>query len=74
MRLDIKEGEAVTLPCRRCASISIHLVIRKGTMSTRCAKCGGAIRFHIADGPAGGLELQPLGGREVPDQRARANA
>jgi DNA-directed RNA polymerase subunit RPC12/RpoP len=66
MPLNIEEGEDVVLPCLRCASLSLKLVIRSGTTPIRCPKCGEAVRFHIAGSPAGGFELRAQG---EPDHR-----
>jgi len=69
MDLDLKEGDAVTLPCRRCASLAIRLVIRKGTTTVQCTKCGGDAWFQITEGPLGRLQLKSSGGRETPVPR-----
>ena len=55
MNLSLKEGESVTLPCRHCASLSLEVVIRKGTTSIECPKCKETVQFHITEGLAGGL-------------------
>ncbi len=65
MKLSLKEGEAVMLPCRHCASLSLRLVVRKGTTTEQCHKCSGRTSFLIDEGPAG-LELQS---REAPARR-----
>ena len=76
MTLDLKEGEAVDFPCRRCGSVSIRFRIRSGTTTAQCSKCSGFTRFEIelvlgglavksrpVDGPP--PDVKP-GGREVP--------
>ena len=67
MRLSLKEGEDVVLPCRHCASMSLRLVIRKGTTTQRCAKCNKDTTFTIDEGPEG-LELKTVG--QSPNRRA----
>lgn len=36
----IRQGEALTLPCRHCASVSIRFVVEAGAKSVQCPKCG----------------------------------
>jgi phage FluMu protein Com len=60
MRLSLKEGDDVTLPCRHCASLSLRVVIRKGTTRERCPKCHKLTTFTILEGPEG-LDLQTVG-------------
>ena len=66
MNLSLKEGESVTLPCRHCASLSLEVVIRKGTTTLLCPKCGETVRLCISEGPAGGLELHSQGEPQPP--------
>jgi phage FluMu protein Com len=36
----IRQGEALTLPCRHCASVSIRFVVEAGLKFMKCPKCG----------------------------------
>jgi len=67
MHLSLQEGEDVALPCRHCASMSLRLVIRKGTTTHRCAKCHKTTTFTIEEAPEG-LELKTVG--QSPGRRA----
>ena len=66
MKLSLKEGESVALPCRHCASLSLQVVIKKGTTSIECPKCKEKVQFHITEGLAGGLELHSQGEPQPP--------
>ena len=61
MHLQLGEGEDVILPCPRCASLSLRIVIREGSHPICCPRCGESVRFDIARRPAGGFEIQPRG-------------
>ena len=49
----IREGEVLILPCGRCASVSVRLVVRVGDATPSCPKCQARIRFQIGLGPGG---------------------
>lgn len=61
MHLQLGEGEDVILPCRRCASLSLRIVVREGSLPLQCPRCGGSVRIDIARQPAGGFEIRPRG-------------
>jgi len=69
----LNEGEVLTLPCRWCASLVIHLRIEVGTFYRACPKCGELTEIVVTRGPQG-LEARtrevldlPKGEEEAPE-------
>ena len=60
--LDVQPGESIFLPCTRCASVSLPLVVQEGTTEQQCPTCGRRTRFIISQDQAGkwGIKRESL--------------
>lgn len=49
MGREIKEGDVVGVPCRRCLKLSMTIVVRPGTVIEKCPLCQTQTRFHVTE-------------------------
>lgn len=55
------EGDVLSMPCKKCGSVTLELNFRPGTVFLACRDCGGVTRFMILEEREGwALVVEPL--------------